>query len=85
LLELNTSGLRKPINSIFPDKFIIKKSNELKIPFTFGDDSHNIQQVGYRLQLARQTLIDLGIYRSHSTKQITTNNSKIIREQISLI
>ena len=85
LLELNTSGLRKPINRIFPDKFIIKKSNELKIPFTFGDDSHNIQQVGYRLQLARQTLIDLGITEVTRLNKSQQNNSKIIREQISLI
>lgn len=85
LLELNTSGLRKPINRLFPDKFIIQKSNELGIPFTFGDDSHNIQQVGYGLQLARQTLIDSGITEITRLNKLHQNDSKIIREQISLI
>ncbi len=85
LLELNTSGLRKPIHRIFPDKFIIKKSNELKIPFTFGDDSHNIQQVGYGLQLARQALVDIGITEITRLNKSHQNNSKIVREHISLI
>lgn len=82
ILELNTSGLRKPIKRIFPDSFIIKKSAELDIPFTFADDSHNVHQVGYGLEKARELLLNQGI-----TNIIRLNKSqqKIIREKIPLV
>ncbi len=82
ILELNTSGLRKPIKRIFPDLSIIHKSAELGIPFTFADDSHNIHQVGYGLEKARELLLSQGI-----TEIIRLNKSqqKISREKISLL
>jgi len=82
ILELNTSGLRKPIQRIFPDIFIIQKSVELEIPFTFADDSHNIQQVGYQLEKARELLLNQGI--THIIR-LNKSQQKIIREKISLI
>ncbi|MGC8846519.1 MAG: histidinol-phosphatase [Candidatus Hydrogenedens sp.] len=82
ILELNTSGLRKPIQRIFPDTFIIQKSAKLGIPFTFADESHNTQQVGYKLEKARELLLNQGI--TYITR-LNKYQQKIIREQITLI
>ncbi len=82
IMELNTSGLRKPINRIFPDILIIQKSAELKIPFTFADDSHNIKQVGYELDKARELLLSQGITE---IIQLNKYHQKIIRKKVSLL
>jgi len=46
-VEINTAGLRKPVNEIYPSKDIILMLSEYNIPFTLGSDAHKPEQVGY--------------------------------------
>ncbi len=58
-IELNSSGLRKPVAEIYPAGFLLVLAHEREIPICFGSDAHRPQEVGYRfddsLKLARQT------------------------------
>ena len=46
-LEINTSGLFKPIGTTLPDKFLIERFKNLGGEYiTIGSDAHNIQNVG---------------------------------------
>ncbi len=45
-IELNTSGLRKECNEIYPSPEIVQMAAQLGIPITFGSDAHAPNQVG---------------------------------------
>jgi histidinol-phosphatase (PHP family) len=45
-IELNSSGLRKPVGEIYPGLELLKIMNEHGVPITFGSDSHKPGQVG---------------------------------------
>ena len=57
-MEINTSGLRKPVHEIYPSAAILEMARERGIPITFGSDAHRPDQVGYAfdqaVSLARQ-------------------------------
>ncbi len=46
VLEVNTNGLNKPINEIYPSVEILEKAHQLNIPITFGSDAHVANRVG---------------------------------------
>ncbi len=48
VLEINSAGLRKPINEMYPSKSILQLAYELDIDITFSSDAHSIDQVGYK-------------------------------------
>lgn len=56
-VELNSSGLRRPVGEIYPSLEILKILNSDGVPITFGSDSHRPSEVGYEfaalLKLAR--------------------------------
>ncbi len=45
-VEINTSGLRKPIKEMYPCPAYLKIYCEAGVPLTFGSDSHTPQDVG---------------------------------------
>src|SRR5207247_2495276 len=45
-IEVNTSGLRKECNEIYPSPQIVQLAAQLGIPITFGSDAHAPDQVG---------------------------------------
>lgn len=45
-LEVNMSGLRKPIGEIYPSKQILELAYSLGVDITFGSDAHDPAQVG---------------------------------------
>ncbi|MBF0571640.1 MAG: histidinol-phosphatase HisJ [Candidatus Omnitrophica bacterium] len=45
-VEINTSGLRKPIGEMFPDLNCLKIYREAKVPLVFGSDAHDPLDVG---------------------------------------
>jgi histidinol-phosphatase (PHP family) len=47
VLEINSSGLRKPIEEQYPSKQLLELAFELDIPITFGSDAHAIDQIGF--------------------------------------
>ena len=58
-LELNTSGLKKPVSEIYPSPLILSLAFEREIPICFGSDAHRPDEVGNNfdqaLKLARET------------------------------
>ncbi|MCX8065863.1 MAG: histidinol-phosphatase [Candidatus Hydrogenedentes bacterium] len=83
LLEVNTSGYRKPIKRAFPDIYILKKAKEINIPLTFGDDSHSTQEVGKYIKRARNLLLKLGIKEVIQLNK--TLDSKLFRQNVPII
>jgi histidinol-phosphatase (PHP family) len=47
-IELNTSGLRKPIGEIYPAMKIIEMVIKKQIPIAMASDAHRPEHVGYR-------------------------------------
>jgi histidinol-phosphatase (PHP family) len=46
-IEINTAGLRKPVEEIYPADNIIEIFYKMNTPITLGSDSHNPDEVGY--------------------------------------
>jgi len=51
-IEINTSGLRKPVKEIYPSLALLKFFCEKNVPVTFGSDSHAPEEVGYAFDQA---------------------------------
>ncbi len=60
VLEINTNGLNKPINEIYPSLEIINKAHQLKIPITFGSDAHVANRVGENILKYLKIIKDIG-------------------------
>ncbi|HPJ68421.1 MAG TPA: histidinol-phosphatase HisJ family protein [Desulfobacteraceae bacterium] len=45
-IELNTSGLRKPVGEIYPSPLLLSLAYEREIPICFGSDAHTPEEVG---------------------------------------
>ena len=45
-IEINTSGLRKPVGEIYPSALLLSLAREREIPICFGSDSHRPEDVG---------------------------------------
>ena len=60
ILELNTAGLRKPIEEIYPSKLLLEEAYNLGIPITFGSDAHEIEQVGFAYDSAVSLAKEVG-------------------------
>ncbi len=46
-IEINASGLRKPIKEQYPSREILEMAYGLDIPITFGSDAHEIEHIGF--------------------------------------
>lgn len=60
ILEINTSGLRKPIKEIYPSKLLLELAFELDIQITFSSDAHKISDIGFKYEEAVQLAKDVG-------------------------
>ncbi|MGP2657225.1 histidinol-phosphatase [Malaciobacter sp. WC5094] len=47
VIEINSAGLRKPIEQPYPSKELLELSYELNIPITFSSDAHSLDQIGF--------------------------------------
>lgn len=45
-IELNTAGLRKPCQEIYPSRAFLQLAAQKRIPITFGSDAHAPSEVG---------------------------------------
>jgi len=56
-LELNTAGLRKDCNEIYPSPLIVRLAAQMGVPITFASDAHAPAEVGMNfpeaIELAR--------------------------------
>ncbi|MFS1514820.1 histidinol-phosphatase HisJ [Chengkuizengella sp. SCS-71B] len=59
-IELNASGLRMPVEEMFPSKRMLIESHKLGIPLTIGSDAHKPEQLGLYLDQARNLLKKIG-------------------------
>jgi histidinol-phosphatase (PHP family) len=59
-VEINTSGLRKPVKEQYPSEQILKIVSEYDIPLTLGSDAHTPTDVGKDFELAKQLVEKYG-------------------------
>ncbi len=59
-IEINTSGLRKPVKEVYPSLQILRKIKEMRIPLTLGSDAHDPQDVGYAFEAAVELIEEFG-------------------------
>ncbi|MBN2722292.1 MAG: histidinol-phosphatase [Campylobacterales bacterium] len=59
-VEINTAGLRKPIEEIYPSRPLIEEMYELDIPITFGSDAHKIEHIGHGYDEAEALVKKIG-------------------------
>jgi histidinol-phosphatase (PHP family) len=59
-VEINTSGLRKPVNELYPSPQIIQLLKKYDIPIVLGSDAHVPEDVGRDFEFARTVAKDLG-------------------------
>lgn len=52
VLEVNTSGLRKPVGEIYPSLDLLRRARAVGIPITFGSDAHRPGEVGFGFERA---------------------------------
>ncbi len=64
-VEINTSGLRKPVREMYPSREILGVLFERNVPVTLGSDSHTPCEVGYEFYQALSAIKDAG-YRKIS-------------------
>lgn len=60
VVEINTSGLRKPAREIYPSQEHLKMYCAKGVPLTFGSDSHKPEQVGQDFDKGREWALAAG-------------------------
>lgn len=69
-IELNTSGLRKPISEMYPTQEILTMAIKKDIPFTMASDAHRPEHVGYYFDLLTNHLFNYnGLRMAHYNKR----------------
>lgn len=71
-IELNTSGLRKPVGEIYPSPMILTWACERGIPICFGSDAHTPSDVGADFDRALAIAREAGYkeyFRVHQRKK----------------
>lgn len=63
-IEVNTSGLRKPVGEIYPSLEVLKIYAKHSVPITFSSDSHDPADVGRDYDKARDLALAAG-YRDY--------------------
>lgn len=60
VLEINASGLRKPIQEQYPSIEILTMAKKIGIQITFGSDSHSVEQVGFGYEKCLKIAKEIG-------------------------
>jgi len=59
-IELNTSGLRKPVGEIYPSPLLLSLACEREIPICFGSDAHTPEEIGAGFDQALKLAHEIG-------------------------
>lgn len=59
-VEVNTSGLRKPVAEVYPAKEFLEVLRRYNVPVTLGSDAHKPEDVAYRFDDAIDTISKAG-------------------------
>ena len=62
-IEINTSGLRKPVGEMYPSEKIVRILFEQNVPITLGSDAHAPGEVGADMDKAAALLLKTGYTR----------------------
>lgn len=81
ILDLNTAGWRKGLDTPYPAPWLTKRANEMGVPFCFGDDSHGPELVGAGIARAREYLLENGV---SAVTVLNRNADDIVRKRVSL-
>ncbi len=71
-LEINASGLRKPVGEIYPSESLLMLARERDIPICFGSDAHDPDEVGDGFEAALNLARRIGYthsFRIHKRKK----------------
>ncbi len=74
ILDLNTAGWRKGLDSPYPAPWLLQRANEMGIPVCFGDDSHGPELVGAGIPEAREYLLQNGV----TTVTVLHRNANVV-------
>jgi histidinol-phosphatase (PHP family) len=69
VIELNTAGLRKPCQELYPSHQLLEMVYELNIPITFSSDAHAIGQVGFKYEEALKLAKKVGYTQAVTFKE----------------
>lgn len=81
ILDLNTAGWRKGLDSPYPAPWLLKRAHEMGVPFCFGDDSHGPELVGAGIEPAREYLLANGV---ESVAVLVRTGDRVVRETVPL-
>ncbi|MBX7258686.1 MAG: histidinol-phosphatase [Candidatus Hydrogenedentes bacterium] len=81
ILDLNTAGWRKGLDSPYPAPWLVEKAHSMGVPFCFGDDSHGPDLVGAGVVEARDYLLQNGV---DSVTVLTREDGEIVRRAVPL-
>lgn len=81
-IELNTSGLRRPVGEIYPCPLVLSLAHEREIPICFGSDAHAPQEVGAAFPAAVALAREVGYthfarYRNRERRLVPLDDSTI--------
>lgn len=63
-IEVNASGLRKPVGEVYPSMLLLSMAHEREIPICFGSDAHQPAEVGAGLDAALALALEAGYTRA---------------------
>ena len=76
-VEINTSGLRKPVNEIYPSCEILKVYKKYDVPIVFGSDAHTPDDVGKDFDKALLLAAQAGYEEYVTFENRTMKNHKL--------
>lgn len=60
VVEINSSGLRRPVGEIYPAPSIIRLLKEYDVPIVFGSDAHRPEETGKDFEFMRNLVKECG-------------------------
>jgi len=60
VIEVNTNGLNKPAEEIYPSRRILERAYQKGVTITLGSDAHSAERVGENLDQVREMLKEIG-------------------------
>lgn len=61
VVEINTAGLRKPVNEMYPSVHILRLLKDYAVPIVLGSDAHTPYDVARDFSVARKAATELGL------------------------
>jgi histidinol-phosphatase (PHP family) len=85
ILDLNTAGWRKGLGEPYPAPWLVRRAQEMQVPFCFGDDSHRPADVGAGIDAARDYLLQNGVNSvTVLTREGRPETGQVVRRPVSL-